>query len=393
MIEDFDAAKFAETIIDKMKEEYKALKQLNVMILGKTGVGKSTLINNMFNEKLAETGTGKPVTQSIRKLEKLGFPLAIYDTPGLELGGENAIDSLLDEVIQEIETGINTGDIGEAIHCIWYCVSTPTHRFEQSEIDFLKKFLGKTSKYDVPVIIVLTQSYSKKDAKELTNEIEKEALHVVKIIPVLAEDFAIDDDYIVKAYGLNTLAEMMYNVIPEALQKTFVAVQKASFELKRKNALDIIKAASVSAAATGAIPIPMSDAPILISIQAAMIAKITAAFGIPLKTGSLTAIIAGLLGTTGTTVIGKTIVSNLLKLIPGAGSIAGGAISGATAAALTAALGEAFVVVISKIYSGELSIDDLTTEKGRRELAEALKERLKVKRNKNGEETSPSAAI
>lgn len=393
MIEDFNTAKFVETIMEKLKEEYKALNQLNVMIIGKTGVGKSTLINNIFNEKLAETGSGKPVTQSIRKLEKHDFPLAIYDTPGLELDGENAIDSLLDEVTKEIETGVNSGDIGKAIHCLWYCVSTPTHRFEQSEIDFLRKFLGKTSKFDVPVIIVLTQSYSKKDAKELSNEIEKEDLHVVKIIPVLAENFVIDDDYTVKAYGLNTLAEVMYNVIPEALQKTFVAVQKASFEMKKKSALNIIKITSASAAATGVIPIPMSDAPILISLQAGMIAKITAAFGISLKSGSLTAIIAGLFGTTGTTVIGKTIVANLLKLIPGVGTIAGGAISGATAAALTAALGESYVIVISKIYMGELNIDDLTTEKGLKELAEALKERLKVKRNNNGEATASNAII
>ena len=36
---------------------------------------------------MAETGVGKPVTDKIRKYEKPDFPLAIYDTPGLELGG------------------------------------------------------------------------------------------------------------------------------------------------------------------------------------------------------------------------------------------------------------------------------------------------------------------
>ena len=41
----------------------------------------------MFSQKMAETGVGKPVTDKIRKYEKPDFPLAIYDTPGLELGG------------------------------------------------------------------------------------------------------------------------------------------------------------------------------------------------------------------------------------------------------------------------------------------------------------------
>ena len=390
-MENFEFTEFADMIMKKMEEEYKSLEQMNVMILGKTGTGKSTLINNMFNERLVETGKGKPVKQEIRQIKKQGFPLTIYDTPGLELKGENALDSLLDGVTEKIMEGVNSGEIGKAIHCIWYCVSTPSHRFEQSEIDFLRKLSGRTSEYDVPVIIVLTQSYSKKDAKELSNVIEKEALPVVKVIPVLAEDYAIDDEYTVKAYGLDTLAEMMYNVIPEALQKTFIAIQKASFKVKKDKASTIIAQSAVSAAATGAVPIPMSDAPILISIQATMIARIALTFGIPMQSGSILTVISGLLGTTGATVLGKTIVANLLKLIPGAGSIAGGAISGATAAALTAALGESFVTVISLVYSGELSLSDLSSEKGKTMLKEILKDRLKIKRDKNGQQLAPNA--
>ena len=55
-MEKFDAHEVAEKIMAAIQKEYKELKTLNVMILGKTGVGKSTLINNMFNQKMAETG-------------------------------------------------------------------------------------------------------------------------------------------------------------------------------------------------------------------------------------------------------------------------------------------------------------------------------------------------
>ena len=58
--------------------------QLNVLIAGRTGVGKSTFINAIFQGKLAETGQGRPVTQMTREITK-GIPLAIWDTRGLEM--------------------------------------------------------------------------------------------------------------------------------------------------------------------------------------------------------------------------------------------------------------------------------------------------------------------
>ena len=383
-MEKFDAHDIAEKIVAAIQKEYKERKTLNVMILGKTGVGKSTLINNMFNQKMAETGVGKPVTQKIRKITKPDFPLAIYDTPGLELGGENAINTLLEEVISEIDKGIRSGDIGKAIHCIWYCISTPSHRIEQAEIDFLKEFLGKTSEYDVPVIIVLTQSYSKNDAKSLMKEIEKENLPIVNIVPVLAENYDLDEEYTAKAYGLDRLSEIMNSVIPDAVQKTFVAVQKANLELKKGRAQAVVATSAVAAAATGAVPIPFSDAAVLVPEQIAMLGGITAIFGIPVEKGTITAIISATIGTAGTTVLGKTIVANLIKFIPGVGSVAGGVISGSTAAVLTSALGEAYIMVMSMICMGEVSIAELSTDKGKKEIAKIFTERLKVKRNKNG---------
>lgn len=52
------------------------LPKLNIMILGKTGVGKSTLINSLFGENLAVTGFGRPVTQDIRKFETEDCPIS-----------------------------------------------------------------------------------------------------------------------------------------------------------------------------------------------------------------------------------------------------------------------------------------------------------------------------
>ncbi len=102
---------------------------LNIIVAGKTGVGKSTLINGVFRENLAEKGIGKPFTKHMRKISKKDFPLNIYDTKGFELGKE-AQSEVKDEVMDAICKSIKSKDVNEAIHCIWYCINTASNRIE-----------------------------------------------------------------------------------------------------------------------------------------------------------------------------------------------------------------------------------------------------------------------
>ena len=80
-----------------MEENYK-LPKLNLLVIGKTGVGKSTLLNSLFGKNLALTGSGEPITQDIDKFAPEGWPIAIYDTPGMELGGKHSAENLLNDV-------------------------------------------------------------------------------------------------------------------------------------------------------------------------------------------------------------------------------------------------------------------------------------------------------
>lgn len=374
-----DTDKIAQEAINAIADKIKNLKTLNIMVAGKTGVGKSTLIKSVFREKLAETGMGKPVTDHMRKITKKGIPLAIYDTRGFELGKEVQTE-VKKEVIDTISKGLATQDINKAIHCIWYCINTASNRVESEEIEWLKELSKDNQITQVPIIIVLTQSFSKKKADEMRKMLIDENLDVIQVIPVLAEDYEIDEDYVAKSYGLDVLIKVMGEALPEELMDTLQNVQIASLEEKKRHAQAAVATASLAAAGEGAAPIPFSDCALLIPTQLGMIASITVIFGFDVNKSIITALFSSTIGAGGATLLGKTVVSNLLKFIPGAGTVTGGAISAGTAGVITAALGEAYIGVMELVFKGEMSIDDIGTKKGKDVMSTMFKEQLKVKR-------------
>ncbi|MCR4696049.1 MAG: 50S ribosome-binding GTPase [Lachnospiraceae bacterium] len=376
----FESGKIAQEALDAIGEKIRNLKTLNIIVAGKTGAGKSTLINSVFKEKLAETGIGKPVTDHMRKITKKGIPLTIFDTRGFELGKE-VQKQVKKEVIDTINKGYASHDVNKTIHCIWYCINTASNRIEPEEIEWLKELSKDNQVTQVPIIVVLTQSFSKSNAEEMKRMLLDENVDVVQIIPVLAQDFKFDENMVVKAYGLDLLIKVMGETLPDELMDTLMNVQIASLAEKKKIAQGAVASAMLVAAAEGAAPIPFADAALLIPTQLGMIATITAVFGFDVNKSILTAFLSSTIGAGGATILGKTVVTNLLKLIPGAGTVAGGAISAATAGVITAALGEAYIGVMSLVFNGDMKIEDLSTKKGKETMSKLFIEELKNPKN------------
>lgn len=328
---------------DGYREAETELGQCNVLAIGKTGVGKSTLINAVFREKLAETGVGRPITQGIRQYTKSPCPIAVYDTPGLELSDEQ-IERMTLEVSELIDSR-RLLDPKEHIHVIWYCINYESRRFEHKEENWLKLLELK----DIPVILVVTQTTTQKRS-EFIQTLEAMNLPVTQVVPVLAEAKEVHDDFpAVQPHGLDRLVEITFDLLPECAREAFIREQIASVNLKAKGAFKYLSGYVASSAVVGASPIPFSDAPLLMGVQTVMLGHITAIFGLPFDRGFIATLLTAIAGTTGATAIGRSIVGNLVKFLPGAGTLVGGAISASTAASLTLALGLAYIELL-KVY-------------------------------------------
>ena len=228
------------------------------------------------------------------------------------------------------------------IHIAWVCISEDGRRVEEAEIE-----LNRRLAEFMPVLGIVTKARHDQGFRAEVQGLLPEAANVVRV-RALSERFD-DSTTILSPMGLEELVEATAEVIPEAAQRAFAAAQRVSIDLKKKAAHKVVLTAAEAAAAAGASPIPFSDAALLVPIQIGMLAGVSATFGVELSKAFFRTLIAAMAGTTGATLAGRAIVSNALKFLPGVGSVAGGAISAATAAGLTTALGELYTAVLAKL--------------------------------------------
>lgn len=109
--------------IEELKKSLVEINHLNILLVGPSGVGKSTLINAILELKdEAKTGIGLPQTTEIKCFlsEKSDF-LRLYDSRGIEKGKDFDIDKIYILLKEFILKQLETKDPNKYIHCIWYC--------------------------------------------------------------------------------------------------------------------------------------------------------------------------------------------------------------------------------------------------------------------------------
>jgi len=159
---------FLKNILEEIKKFKfnKKISSYNIQIIGKTGVGKSTLINTLLRTEIASTTFGRIGTHETQEFSCVKYPfIKFIDTRGTELSSSNNIDKVQENTLNYIEKRLSEKDPNKTIHCLFYCINA--NRFEDIEADVLLKLRQKYKNGNLPIIIVYTQNYFEEDFEEM----------------------------------------------------------------------------------------------------------------------------------------------------------------------------------------------------------------------------------
>ncbi|MCW6664213.1 50S ribosome-binding GTPase [Aerococcaceae bacterium NML160702] len=360
----------AQDLLSKSQQEVEKMPPINIIVAGKTGSGKSTLINALFRENIAQTGIGQPITQELIRLTKEGVPLTLYDTRGLELNQE-VQQQVQADLLSLIATQQDKGE-REAIHVVYYCINAMGSRIEPFEIELIQTLATK-----VPVILVVTQVLGPEN-REFHRYLVDLKLNVAAVVPVLAKPYVVAKRQVISAFGLQTLIDTTLNIVPSQVHRAFINAQQIDINRKVANARRWAKTYVSSAFGVGFVPIPFADATLLIPMQITMLAHLTAIFGVSLDKAQIVSLLAGIGGTSGTTYIGKIMVGSLFKLMPGLGTVSGGLVTGTTASMLTVALGYSYIEALRHIAKAEAMGRDLRLKEIQQLMNQSLETHLQA---------------
>ncbi|GAB7140782.1 GTP-binding protein [Deferribacterales bacterium RsTz2092] len=281
----------------------------NILIIGKTGAGKSSVINYVFGREVAPVGNvAEPMTRGIIPYDHESF--TIYDSEGYELGDDKQrhYERLILDSLAESE-----------YHIVWYAIPAADKRITELDIKLIKRI----KREGFPVCLLLTK-VDEPDEKQLNDMLAtaNEKLAGVNVFRLSVN--ANNNPALAASCNWKKLVDYSIEKAEQYLLK-----------LKREEANTIITKATVAAGAVALSPIPFSDAALLVPIQTAMIFKIFSIYGVSLGKAVVTNVASAVL----TTAIGQSFAGNLLKFIPFVGSIGGAIINTGVATAITGILG------------------------------------------------------
>ena len=180
----------------------------NILVLGRTSVGKSTLINSILEldtRDQAEVGFGRPTTMKRRVYlnknnKKLNYKL--IDNRGIESSNYNTKNAS-DDTINYINEKNKNKNPNEYIQCIWFCFTGSS--FLKEEEDFVTN-LRKVYSSDefLPIIMVHTKATNEEEIQNMEKLLIEEKKLTDCYVPVVAKDI-IGRSKCEKKYGLDDL--------------------------------------------------------------------------------------------------------------------------------------------------------------------------------------------
>ncbi|MDO6448672.1 GTPase [Oceanobacillus profundus] len=288
-------------------------KEILFAMIGDVNTGKSSTINQIIGEEVALVGAKPGETTGIDRYiyrDKIIFA----DTPGL--------DDINRHNSEETMKFYKNADV------ILFFLNAAGTVFSEGE----KRSFDMISKENKNILFVLNKIDAADDIPSLIQYVKQHTKNKYNVVPISSRT------------GENI--DKLRNEIMAILKKKHKEIQFARLvKEKSSTANRWIVAASGSATAVGAAPIPGSDFIPLTGIQVALLVKLATLYEKPLsKERAKELTIATITGN-----IGKTLFRQVIKFIPGAGSVAGGSIAGG----MTLALGYA----VKYAYENDIELD------------------------------------
>jgi len=216
----------------------------NVLVLGNSGVGKSTLINAIVGDEVAKTGRGTEGTTDRLEIYESTDPSVLFnvvDSVGFEPSSMKR-KKAINAVKRWSKENLKSGGQEKAINVCLFCVDGTSSKIFDQTIDSMVKAVSVWK--GVPIIVVITKSYSEVE-REQNIELVQEAISknktkdlgkwIYSIIPVVAKVYPINDDVAAVPFGIDTLIESINSAMPTGKEKSKEIIEK--YVLKRVRAL------------------------------------------------------------------------------------------------------------------------------------------------------------
>ena len=333
----------------------------NVLVVGNSGVGKSTLINAVLGENRAMTGYGASgTTLELKIYESNEIPFCVIDTIGFEPSLTKELKAI-NAIKKWSKQSTHDNHKNSQINVIWFCVDGTSRKLFSKAI---KDLSHATSMWpSVPVVVAITKSYSVPERPEniemVRNAFSKQkrfSKRLKAIVPVVAQTYLLNDAAYAPPAGISELIDVTNQLLPEGIQAAQTDI--ANFKLNRKRMLahSVVGVATAGATVVGAVPIPFSDALILGPVEIGEVNALAHLYDIKNDETAkrfLNSIIE--VGTVGAAA--KAAIS-ALKAIPGI-NLGAAVLNAIIAGSIVAALGEGSIYAFEQVYLGKKSVEDI----------------------------------